>query len=162
MKIKIGFVTNSSSTTFIVAFPKKIETIDDLEPFIDKRYSEYIFKDTKNTLQAEAKDSFEIISNEFSLTMDEYDNITKEFCESENITKELIYKQHVWRQIFWAHECIMHKRIKDKRAKEFLERIPDDSYIYIFNFEDYLDGIEAELERGNIFKKLPHIRISKH
>lgn len=57
MKIRSGFISNSSSSSFVVCFPKKPDSREELESFLDEKTLK-IYKDYNiiNTLWSQIKD----------------------------------------------------------------------------------------------------------
>ena len=54
------------------------------------------------------------------------------------------------------------RKIAYKQSREFLEGVPDGSYIYILRYSDEDGEYFSGMEHGNIFASLPHIRVNNH
>lgn len=165
MKIKASFVTNSSSSSFIVAWPHKIETQEDVDEFIDKKYSGVVFRDAIDPMAKNNPHALNHLVKELSNGyMPEVDNdlIEKQICERENITKTKLRNTPGWYRQFWNEVGFKTNKAAYAKAESFLEEISNESYIYIFEYSDSDGEFYSEMEHGNIFGELPHIRISKH
>ncbi len=168
MKIKTSFITNSSSSTFIVAWPMKINTIENVKEFISHKYAKTIFNDAygtkpilKNDKGAIKKLAYEFTPASF-IHGNEYKDIQNEFCKSEGITHKELHKNHHWYFQFLEHFHWKEEEVAYENAKKFLDEIPEESYIYIFSYSDEDGEYFAEIEHGDVFHKLKHIKISCH
>lgn len=58
MKIRNGFVSNSSSSSFVVCFDKEIKTAEDLLPYCQDMVDEYYWSDNKESAPIITKETF--------------------------------------------------------------------------------------------------------
>ena len=169
MKLKTDFVTNSSSSSFIVVFDKKITKFGDIEHLIpEERKMRQVFADA--TCQRPIKitnnnKALERIATELSYgyidEMNSYSDYQEDFCKREEITVQEMYDNRAWIQAFYDEHAILQTRLCKKKAIEFTEQ-NDGKYIYIFNYGDDSGLFFGEMEHGGTFRLLPHIRVNKH
>lgn len=161
MKIRNGFVSNSSSSSFIVAFPREPSSVEEVKetlfPNGDETYSYYeyhcstqevsetVWKDIQGQkpnnkdkiwkeLHGYLIDGPRIRWNEFKLPDGSYD----------------------WKAID-AEQC----KYRQELMKKFLEENKD-AVIYCFHYGDDNGEYEDALEHGGLFDHLPHIIASFH
>jgi hypothetical protein len=157
MKIRLGFVTNSSSSSFVVAFPRVPENAEDVREMLFDEEDEVEFRydrETKYTTsdlaahvfaQMEAPADFEEIAKEFATT---YDLVDYEKYRNPDGT------------LNWNRYRKATKKEGDKLALKFIKDNPD-SFFYVFDFSDDT-SIGCMLEQGGIFDKLNNVRFSHH
>ena len=169
MKIKMDFITNSSSSSFIIAFPSKIKTINDVAKFIPILYAKTIFKDAKNykCFTKTNKNTIKKIATELRNgciidNVDYHSSCFDTFCQHENITRNDLYENDKWDDIAWDEFELKFKRKSIEYTNDFLKGIPNESYIYILEYSDNDGSHYSEIEHNNIFCELPHIRVYKH
>lgn len=117
MKIRNGFVSNSSSSSFIVAFPKKPETENELKDILfGKGYT--IEEEYKNTYHDE-KPTIDFICK--GLLKDLYDN--NDYSE-ESLNQ--LFKDRIENELYYCTErdyedgVISYKKFPDENLREFL------------------------------------------
>ena len=166
MKIKTTFITNSSSSTFIIAWPYKINSENDVIKFVPKKYAKTVYQDATDPIPKNHPDALqriiEEVGNGYIDGFPCHTKIIEEICKRENITKQNLYDNNIWYNQSYREEKIKRNKIAYKKSKEFLDEITEGSYIYILEYGDDNGEYFSQMEHGNIFAKLPHIKISNH
>jgi len=195
MKIRSGFVSNSSSSSFIVGFPKLPSSPEELEkmmfdesglvqPYdfsqgtptieIAKRVFSDMSKDNWKAARLNKRKAVEVVMCGYYPGRPPYD--WKHEDESDKIreaykaetgkdiwdeTADPKIRKH-WKKVNDA-ERKAERKLETCCAKAFLEGFwPRVKGMKVFQFEYADDGGESDFEHGNIFRKFPHVQISKH
>ena len=172
MKIKFDFVTNSSSSCFVVVFPEKITTIEQVSKFIPaESKAEQVFKDAMDSKQKKYKMNTKRAANIIKEALD-YGFIgditgegyldTQEFAEAQGVEgRKGIYTNPRWQDAFYKTERIRSEIAAEKYAKKFVTENPE-GILYLFDYGDDDGEFFSEMEHGGTFNNLPHIAISHH
>lgn len=161
MKIRPGFVSNSSSSSFIIALSKKPETAEELQGVLfksQKKFSHPYERYKLDTIDI-AKTVFKdvITAGKTTLNMMISELNTGSVCSGPSYNEYVIP--------YWGTDKYDEQQIKyDKDCIEFLQNFVSNNENKEFYIVEYGDDSEYEcaLEHGDIFENIPHIRISKH
>lgn len=159
MKIRNCHVSNSSSSSFIVEFPRKPETKEDLIEMMGECYplGGYGFT-TKHVIDAVWKD----VEQEQALgdfkSFDDFVNRNDLWdlgWQIDNLTSDL--------ELSEGAQAKLEVQIKELLMAAWkAEHIKTDCYAHRFVFADEDGEFWGAMEHGDIFRNLPHVRHSNH
>lgn len=162
MKIRNGFVSNSSSSSFIISFDKKPESIDEMKKILFGE--KQIYSDPYDRTSYSAVEVAETVFNDIK----EQDPMTKEQI-SEELSSGWIEgapefssfrtKPDNREMDFEAYEKA-HKEFTDKLADKLIEYAKGKVMFLVEYADDTAYG--CALEHGGLFDHMEHFRISKH
>jgi len=188
MKSRAGFVSNSSSSSFVVAFSEVPETVEEMQEllFAGEKGLESPWKEWETNrpelypAEIVAKTVFEDLERARSVGTEEFDMSEGDIIEELN---KYMYFSDDDLPDCWAlakkfangnttnkefdqrfKECIEEKHIpliREKVAKMLFDAGPL-STVVMFTYGDEYGHYGAVLEHGGLFKRLPHITISNH
>jgi len=181
MKIRNGFVSNSSASSFVVALNKKPSSVKELKqilfgddekysyPFEDQNHADYedeiwgtmnvasiVFNDMKK--KATKKEIFEVIRNGWFNDYPEFDYYAYSAIKEEEKDPEKALKLQ--------QEFIKKLELEtDKAAKKIMDRFLEthsEKVFYIVSYSDNDGELMCAMEHGNLFNRVPHLTISYH
>jgi len=175
-KIKIDFVTNSSSSAFVVLFPFIVYDLAQVLQFIpEEKKAEQVYSDimrqpdppkmgtgaAKNTIVRELMDGYyEIPGGKYNYNYRSEEKREKQFCEKNAISEEEFNKDFSLRHIFYEEQRILREEECQKYVEEYSKG--KEGYVYVFEYGDESGDFFSEMEHGNTFRNLTHLQISHH
>jgi hypothetical protein len=177
MKIRNGFVSNSSSSSFIVSFPKEPKSAEDVKEMLfgDEKYYYGYYSDDfwtaeqvsetvwKDICDQNKNDYDELISQLKSVSS--YDDPDAPSYDSFNHISDY---QRQWELLDEASERYAKKKVKEfinirkNKLKKLNNEYFDDAHVYVFHYADDEGSYSAAMEHGDLFKNLKHLRINRH
>jgi hypothetical protein len=192
MKQRHGFVSNSSSSAFILVLPKLPGSVKETEELLfgDQLYIDYPYNDNhpnseaikfstkeiaaivfRNLQGEQIKDhsrecgkitSFEMLAEilKNGVVGDEPENepVLGKIKEPEYDTEEVADGTEEEREAFWKNVDEKDTAFAKEISNKLLKKWPLEHMYKV----EYADEEGATMEHGEIFNKIPHIRISKH
>ena len=169
MKIRTSFVSNSSSSSFVVAFPKEPTSVEaiiemlfypgqeefyipwDMDNYMEGTITHWPIRKVAEVimeqLEGQKPNDFESIKETLRIWDESYPD-QDDFVKSDG-------------EIDWsAMNEVVEKIIKDK-AENFLAGHPK-SFTYRFKFSDNNGLFESALEHGDTFNRVAHLTIPNH
>jgi len=171
LKIKTDFITNSSSSAFIVVWPNIVKTLEDVTKFISNlQHAKIIFRDiidqSVNKVDMNNSSLLNKVADEITggyisgISLDD-NKFMIEFAKQNNITTKEIRSNRKWYGQFWDAYRGENMKAAAKGTIEFLE-LYGGQYVYFFNYGDNDGEVFSDLEHENDWGGLPYVRISQH
>lgn len=173
MKTRHGFVSNSSSSSFVVKFPKVPKSAEDVKNmlFIDQEYYYSPYDNERWTVEEVANTVWSDICDQEKNNMEK----AKEILSGGSYDDEdapNYYEFSINGNIDWDAYNTACDIYADKKMKEFfnnrklkLKKINKeevDEVFYCFEYSDSDSSYYSALEHGNLFQNLEYIKVSNH
>lgn len=165
-------IVNSSSSSFIVAFPKVPATVEELQSMLfDKDQAKYPAPDEEGDYwdRFPVRDVAETVFSDMHDGPMEEGDLLDAFKNSYFSSDEFIHNDHGLSLSKSLEERYAWLRKQNDLALEYgaaeLKRFKDHndgSVFYRFEYGDNCGEMECVMEHGNLFRKLRHVQISHH
>jgi hypothetical protein len=170
MKIRLGFVSNSSSSSFLVSFEEEPKNKEAMAIFLfGKNYLDRIYlhpypydkeeeswpcsyiaglvwDDFKDQKPISMEEMIGIVSSGYFKGMPDYHDYVSDIYNNNQIEE-----YHKLRDL-----------AAEKLLKDFIERLPQNHKIYHFEFHDNEGPVGCAMEHGNLFKRTKYLGVSHH
>jgi hypothetical protein len=156
MKIRKDFVTNSSSSSFVVAFEKVPESVTEMKDMLFKGEEDFVnvYSGTAYPTSQVA----EIVLNDMIVQYNKPEELVGEFC---GLVDSEIYSYSYGQKIDWReYNRVLNVKALE-RAKAFVQDNPG-CVFYVFEYSDNDGDLFTAMEHCHLFKRMPHVTISKH
>jgi hypothetical protein len=167
MKIRNGFVSNSSSSSFLVAFPSIPKSVKDVQEMVfqGEQYLDYPYPDMCDVYgvpeRFTAEEVSEIIWNDIKSQIPNNRNMILNRMHS--VTPD--YKKYYRKIEGSVHPEFDYDeyRLDNKEIVQKFINTHTDRYLYCMEYSDNgHDSIGVAMEHGNLFERLPHLVSSNH
>ena len=157
MKIRNGFVSNSSSMSFVIAFPKEIQTREDIRRLIFENINEDFTITDEGDNEVNVS---EIVEDIYHKIIEQSPNDQKRALDKLNgfiiVPKDaLTFKRKYNTKIF---ENVLTLDEAQELINEFKN---EDKYIYTFTYDD-TDYIYQAIAKNLLFINFEHFHIINH
>lgn len=162
MKIRKGFVSNSSSSSFVVAFPSIPESVEDVKKILfddDQRFYTSMYHDDAWTLDEVAEIVFNDIKEQ---TPNDFKQIHEAIdCGWFDERPDYERFKDVDGNVNWDKYEKASENVSKDLAQDFVKQ-NEGKHIYTFHYSDNVSILGSAMEHGPLFDNLEHKRISCH
>ena len=155
MKVRNGFVSNSSSSSFIVAFPVIPQSKDEIKELLFG--SEAKFPHPYQDYSIPTDVIADAIWSDLKPPISK-DEAVEEARGSLEGGPELNWTEHVSDADYDNYD-LESKKYAELKIDEFVKE--NGSNIFMFEYSDHSD-LGSAMEHGGIFSRIPHIVVNKH
>jgi hypothetical protein len=186
VKVRSGFVSNSSSSSFIVAFPKRPESVEEVQEFVFKKddffhnpYYEYRSFDHniemwptseiaeiiwKDICQQSPMTDAEVAERTNTGWFEGYPEAYEEWIHSNwEYWKALPPEEQ---RAYYDRKYAHVKEIAEDVASRFITMargvLGDSCCFYEFEYSDNDGELYSSMEHGGLFERMLHLTINKH
>jgi hypothetical protein len=163
MKIRTGFVSNSSSSSFIVAFDRIPRSVDEMVKILFKENQKVYsspYDDLSWPVQEIAGYVLRDMKGKLPLTEDEIVESASDYVDVDQ-NQFQVKDSKGYDTVDWPRYQAACEEEGRKFAEKFIEE-NQESYFFEFSYADEDGKIGTAMEHGDLFNNVPGFRISHH